>query len=118
MLALVGVLPPVQQWGGSSTNGGVNKKMGGDGSGIPDNIVAPGDNEFQFVVLAINDVYEMADVRGGTEGDIARLATWKKRYTEANGNVISVLVSSAVLICMSIFMSRFSACQKKCKIRQ
>jgi 2',3'-cyclic-nucleotide 2'-phosphodiesterase (5'-nucleotidase family) len=44
------------------------------------------DQKITVTFLQINDVYEIAPLSGGREGGIARVATLKKRYKQANPN--------------------------------
>ncbi|GJM35524.1 MAG: multifunctional 2',3'-cyclic-nucleotide 2'-phosphodiesterase/5'-nucleotidase/3'-nucleotidase [Saprospiraceae bacterium] len=44
-----------------------------------------------FIVLQMNDVYEIAPLEGGKAGGLARVATIKKQLLEENPNTIAVL---------------------------
>ena len=44
-----------------------------------------------FIVLQMNDVYEIAPVEGGKAGGMARVATIKKQLLQENPNVITTL---------------------------
>ncbi len=44
-----------------------------------------------FIILQLNDVYEIAPVAGGKEGGLARVATIKKELLRENPNTIAIL---------------------------
>ena len=45
----------------------------------------------EFIVLQLNDVYEIAPLEGGKAGGLARVATVRQELLRENPNVISVL---------------------------
>jgi len=45
----------------------------------------------EFIVLQMNDVYEIAPLEGGKAGGLARVATVRQELLRENPNVISVL---------------------------
>lgn len=48
-------------------------------------------DEYSFIVLQMNDVYEIAPLEKGKVGGLARVATIRKRLLKENPNVITVL---------------------------
>ncbi|MCL7488101.1 MAG: bifunctional metallophosphatase/5'-nucleotidase [Desulfobulbaceae bacterium] len=46
---------------------------------------------FEFVILQMNDIYELAPVSGGKEGGLARVAALRKELLAQNKNTITVL---------------------------
>ena len=48
-------------------------------------------NEIDFIVLQLNDVYEIAPLEGGKAGGLARVASLRQELLEETPNVISVL---------------------------
>ncbi len=49
------------------------------------------DGKIEIVFVQVNDVYEIAPISGGREGGMARVATVKKQYKQANPNTFLVL---------------------------
>ena len=49
------------------------------------------DEPVEFIVLQLNDVYEIAPLEGGKAGGLARVATVRQELLRENPNVISVL---------------------------
>ncbi|GEO12066.1 bifunctional metallophosphatase/5'-nucleotidase [Segetibacter aerophilus] len=49
------------------------------------------DGKIEVVFVQVNDVYEIAPVGGGKEGGMARVATLKKQYKQANPNTFLVI---------------------------
>ncbi|MBO6763077.1 MAG: metallophosphoesterase, partial [Roseivirga sp.] len=45
----------------------------------------------EFIILQMNDVYEIAPVEGGKAGGMARVATLRNRLLEENQHVITTL---------------------------
>lgn len=52
---------------------------------------APAPQPIEFIILQMNDVYEIAPLEGGKSGGLARVATVKKRLMQENPNTIAVL---------------------------
>ena len=52
---------------------------------------APASPPLDFVVLQLNDVYEIAPLEGGKAGGLARVATVRRELLSENPNVITVL---------------------------
>ncbi len=53
---------------------------------------APGDSEkVDFIILQLNDVYEIAPIEGGKAAGMARVATIRKQLLAENPNVITTL---------------------------
>ena len=48
-------------------------------------------SEIDFIVLQLNDVYEIAPLEGGKTAGLARVATVRKQLLEENPNVITIL---------------------------
>lgn len=48
-------------------------------------------NQVDFIILQMNDVYEISPLEGGEVGGLARVATLKKELLKENPNTISVL---------------------------
>lgn len=48
-------------------------------------------NTVEFIILQMNDVYEIAPVEGGKAGGMARVASIRKQLLEENPNVITTL---------------------------
>ena len=48
-------------------------------------------NEIEFIILQMNDVYEIAPLEGGKAGGLARVAHIRKELLKENPNVISIL---------------------------
>jgi 2',3'-cyclic-nucleotide 2'-phosphodiesterase (5'-nucleotidase family) len=49
------------------------------------------DGKLEVVLVQVNDVYEIAPLSGGREGGMARVATLKKQYLQANPNTFLVM---------------------------
>ncbi|TDH20633.1 bifunctional metallophosphatase/5'-nucleotidase [Segetibacter sp. 3557_3] len=49
------------------------------------------DGKIEVVFVQVNDVYEIAPLAGGKEGGMARVATLKKQYQQANPNTFLVM---------------------------
>lgn len=54
------------------------------------------DGKIEVVFVQVNDVYEIAPVAGGKEGGLARVATVKKQYLQANPNTFLVMAGDFV----------------------
>lgn len=52
---------------------------------------AKDDGKIEAVFVQVNDVYEIAPIAGGKEGGMARVATVKKKYKQANPNTFLVM---------------------------
>jgi 2',3'-cyclic-nucleotide 2'-phosphodiesterase (5'-nucleotidase family) len=61
------------------------------------------DGRIEVVFVQVNDVYEIAPVAGGKEGGMARVATLKKQYKQANPNTF--LVMSGDFVSPSVYNS-------------
>lgn len=61
------------------------------------------DGKIEIVFVQVNDVYEIAPVAGGKEGGMARVATLKKQYKQANPNTF--LVMSGDFVSPSVYNS-------------
>lgn len=48
-------------------------------------------NNIEFIILQMNDVYEIAPLEGGKAGGLARVATLKKELLAENPNTIAIL---------------------------
>lgn len=58
----------------------------------PKSIVATQDDgKIEVVFVQVNDVYEIAPIAGGKEGGMARVASLKKQYKQANPNTFLVI---------------------------
>lgn len=64
---------------------------------------AKDDGKIEVVFVQVNDVYEIAPVAGGKEGGMARVATLKKQYSNANKNTF--LVMSGDFLSPSVYNS-------------
>ena len=53
--------------------------------------VAKATEPIEFIILQLNDVYEIAPLEGGKYGGLARVATLKKNLLKENPNTIAVL---------------------------
>ena len=49
------------------------------------------DQNIEFTILQLNDVYEIAPLEGGKAGGLARVATVKKQLLQENPNTIAIL---------------------------
>ena len=49
------------------------------------------DNQLDFTILQLNDVYEIAPIENGKAGGLARVATIRKQLLQENKNTITVL---------------------------
>ena len=47
--------------------------------------------DFSFIILQINDVYEIAPLSGGAVGGLARVATVRQQLLKENSNVLTIL---------------------------
>lgn len=54
-------------------------------------VLKPSTETIDFIVLQLNDVYEIAPLEGGTVGGLARVATLKKQLLKENPNTIAIL---------------------------
>lgn len=50
-----------------------------------------GDNKIEFVLVQVNDVYEIAPLTGGQYGGIARVATIKRQQLQSNPNTFLLM---------------------------
>ncbi|TXF88878.1 bifunctional metallophosphatase/5'-nucleotidase [Neolewinella aurantiaca] len=57
----------------------------------PRMVTAPRSEPVDFIVLQLNDVYEIAPLEGGKAGGLARVATVRQELLNENSNVITVL---------------------------
>ncbi len=48
-------------------------------------------NPIEFIILQLNDVYEIAPLEGGKAGGLARVATVRKELMKENPNTITLL---------------------------
>ena len=64
---------------------------------------ATNDGKIEVVFVQVNDVYEIAPLSGGKEGGMARVATLKKQYRNANPNTF--LVMSGDFVSPSVYNS-------------
>jgi 2',3'-cyclic-nucleotide 2'-phosphodiesterase (5'-nucleotidase family) len=55
------------------------------------NAATKDDGKIEVVFVQVNDVYEIAPISGGKEGGMARVATLKKQYQQANPNTFMVM---------------------------
>lgn len=56
----------------------------------------PASTDLSFTILQLNDIYEIAPLRGSDEGGLARVATIRKQLLRENPNTITVLAGDFV----------------------
>src|SRR5258708_11942564 len=56
----------------------------------------PASADLSFTILQLNDIYEIAPLRGSDEGGLARVATIRKQLLQENPNTITVLAGGFV----------------------
>ncbi|HEX9514004.1 MAG TPA: metallophosphoesterase [Puia sp.] len=56
----------------------------------------PASADLSFTILQLNDIYEIAPLRGSDEGGLARVATIRKQLLQENPNTITVLAGDFV----------------------
>lgn len=54
------------------------------------------DGSIYLTLVQVNDVYEIAPLGGGAAGGMARVATLKKHYRQANGNTLLIMAGDFV----------------------
>lgn len=54
-------------------------------------VAAAGEDPIEFIILQMNDVYEIAPLEGGKYGGLARVASLKKQLMRENPNTIAIL---------------------------
>lgn len=55
------------------------------------NLIDTSNQNIEFTILQLNDVYEIAPLEGGKAGGLARVATIKKQLLQENPNTIAIL---------------------------